>query len=75
MPPTKYIATMKTKTSQNGVRNFPSPWIVTPTKTAVARAPSDTRRATTFAPTSMPSVQPVKTMPSPRFSTPSTSST
>ena len=66
---------MKPKTSQNGAANLPSPCTVTPAKVAAARLPSATRRATTFAPTSIPSVQAVRTTPMPMSLMPSTSST
>ena len=66
---------MKPRTSQNGVRNLPRPCTVTPTMVAVASAVSGIRRPTTFDPISIPTVQAVRTMPNPMFSTPRTSST
>jgi hypothetical protein len=71
-PPTKYATTMKPNTSQNGATNLPSPWTTTPTSVAVASPANVTRRAMTFEPTSMPSVQALNTTPIPMFSTPRT---
>ena len=73
-PPTTYIATMNPKASQNGARNLPRPCTATPTQAAAASAPTPTRRPITFEPISIPSVQPLSTIPIPMFSTPRTSS-
>jgi hypothetical protein len=66
---------MNPNTSQNGARNFPRPWTITPANAAAASPASATRRATTFAPTSIPSVHALSTTPIPMSWIPSTSST